>query len=82
MNDFFKSMYLLVSTAIEMWEIILVLVIIVGILSLRNNTEGFTSYLRGKYRPHLRQIRFKYNGILDAYGPEFITTKLKRWNLY
>ena len=74
MNNIFKS--------IETWEIILVLVIIITVLSLRSNVEGFTPYLRGKYRPYLRQIRFKYNGVLDAYGPAFIVTKLKRWSLY
>ena len=75
MNNIFKS--------IKHPEIILVLIIIILLLHLRNtNNEGFTPYLKGIYRPHVRNFRIKYKETFDTYSPEYITTKLKRMNLY
>jgi hypothetical protein len=44
--------------------------------------EGFTPFLREAYRPHIRNVKQKYNQIIDLYRPDVIITKLKRWSLY
>jgi len=74
MNNIFKSINLL--------DIILLLCIIILLLNMRTKVDGFTPFLRGIYRPHVRDFRIKYNDTVNTYSPEFFTTKLKRMNLY
>ena len=74
MNNIFKSINLL--------DIILLLCSIILLLNMRTKVDGFTPFLRGIYRPHVRDLRIKYNDTVNTYSPEFITTKLKRMNLY
>jgi hypothetical protein len=78
MNNIFKSIYQLDIIL----DIILLLCIIILLLNMRTKVDGFTPFLRGIYRPHVRDFRIKYNDTVNTYSPEFITTKLKRMNLY
>ena len=79
MNNIFKKIN---TSIIISFYLLIVFFVIYYYFFLYNNVEGFTPYLRGIYRPHIRNIRLNYTNMLDLYGPEFIITKLKRWNLY
>ena len=82
MNNIFKNINTRIIISVYLLIVFSVIYYFFLYNNVEGNVEGFTPYLRGIYRPHIRNIRLKYNNILDLYGPEFIITKLKRWNLY
>lgn len=40
--------------------------------------EGFTS----SFRPYIRKLNQTYDNLISNYGPNTITHKLKKWNIY
>jgi hypothetical protein len=48
----------------------------------KNNQENFTPKIKSLYRPHLRNMRLKYETFSNNYGSDFIINKLKKMNIY
>ena len=47
-----------------------------------NNKEGFTSNIKGLYRPYVRTLNQKYESFINNYGSNVVFTKLRKWNIY
>lgn len=47
-----------------------------------NNKEGFTSNIKGLYRPYIRTLNQKYESFINNYGSNVVFTKLRKWNIY
>jgi hypothetical protein len=44
--------------------------------------EGFTPKIHSLYRPYIRQMNQRYEGVVINYGPSVIINKLRKWNIY
>jgi hypothetical protein len=44
--------------------------------------ENFTPKINTLYRPHIRNIRVKYETFENNYGSDFIINKIKKMNIY
>ena len=47
-----------------------------------NKKEGFTSNIKGLYRPYVRTLNQKYESFINNYGSNVVFTKLRKWNIY
>jgi len=47
-----------------------------------NKKEGFTSNIKGLYRPYIRTLNQKYESFINNYGSNVVFTKLRKWNIY
>jgi len=47
-----------------------------------NKKEGFTSNIKGLYRPYVRTLNQKYESFMNNYGSNVVFTKLRKWNIY
>jgi hypothetical protein len=47
-----------------------------------SNNENFTPKINSLYRPHIRNMRLKYDHFANNYSTDFIINKLKRMNIY
>jgi len=65
---------------------ILVAIILLVWISKRINhaniEEPFTPRIRAFYRPYVRNMNQYYDRALNDYGLQFITNKLRKWNIY
>jgi hypothetical protein len=57
---------------------IITLLWLIYFIQMLNSYEPFTN----PYRPISRHIILKYETFMNNYGPDFILTKLRKWNIY
>jgi hypothetical protein len=50
--------------------------------NINDKRESFTPKINGMYRPYVRNMNQKYESFINNYGPNVITNKLKKWNIY
>lgn len=48
----------------------------------KHTQENFIPKINGFCRPHIRNVRLKYEGFINEYGNDYVINKLKKWNLY
>ena len=53
-----------------------------GCCNNNNKKEGFTSNIKGLYRPYVRKLNQKYESFINNYGSNVVFTKLRKWNIY
>jgi len=53
-----------------------------GCCNNNNKKEGFTSNIKGLYRPYVRTLNQKYESFMNNYGSNVVFTKLRKWNIY
>ena len=61
-----------------------IVVLLWGIYLIQGFTkyEGFTPKIHSLYRPYIRQMNQRYEGVVINYGPSVIINKLRKWNIY
>jgi hypothetical protein len=68
------------------WYIILVILAILCFYLYKykkiHKQENFTPKINGFCRPHIRNVRLKYESFVNNYGSDYIINKFKKWNIY
>ena len=70
----------------RLWFTVLIILAVIYIYLYKykniDKQENFTPKINGFCRPHIRNVRLKYENIVNNYGNNFIINKLKKWNIY
>ena len=61
---------------------IIILIIIWATYSYNRLEEPFTPRIRAFYRPYVRNMNQYIDYAQNNYGLQFITNKLRKWNIY
>jgi len=68
--------------ATAVWYIILVILVILYFYfykyEKKDKQENFTPKINGFCRPHIRNIRLKYESFINEYGNDYIINKFKK----
>jgi hypothetical protein len=71
-----KYLKVLVGLVVLVWTVYLIQAYMM------KKTEPFTPYIRGLYRPYIRQFNHHYDRLKNNYGFDVIWTKLRKWNIW
>jgi len=61
---------------------IIAIIVIIWLIYSSNKVESFTPRIRAFYRPYVRNMNQYVDYAQNNYGLQFITNKLRKWNIY
>jgi hypothetical protein len=61
---------------------IIAFIVIIWLIYSSKKSEPFTPKIRAFYRPYVRNMNQYVDYAQNNYGLQFITNKLRKWNIY